>query len=365
MKVDRFRLGEAEAEEFAYTLLSAHNVNDQQARSVARNVVWSELVGRHNFGFERFPVYIKRLLAGGINPDCTPQLEQRGDVVALLDGDNGFGQYAGAVGMQAAIAMAGQKGVGVVAVRNSNFFGTGAWFVEQAAKNSMIGLALSNSFPKVAAHNGLAAVLGTNPFAFGAPRRNEESLLVDIATSALAGSTVRQYARSGQKLPVGLAIDGEGKPITEPGAVNAGALLPFAGAKGYCLAMLVEILAGVLSGAGVSSGVNSMYRDLGEAGGNGHFMLALDIKRFMPMADYFARMQALVSMIKQSGAREREILLPGEIRWRNYHANKAAGLALDEQVRRQLAALAHNVGVVAPWDTLGDIAGTDGATVPL
>ncbi len=362
MSADQFRLSENGAEEFARQLLLAHDVDEKQARFVARNVVWNEMVGRHNFGFERFDIYIKRLVAGGINPDCTHKLEQRGEVVALLDGDNGFGQYAGTLGMEAAIAMARKKGVGVVGVRNSNFFGTGAYFVEQAAKSFMIGLAFSNSLPKVAAHNGLLPVLGTNPFAFGAPSSNGESLLVDIATSALAGSTVRQYESAGQKLPEGLAIDNKGQPIVDPGEVKNGALLPFAGAKGFCLALMVEILAGVLSGAGVSHGVKSMYKDLGQAGGNGHFMLAINISHFMDMAEYFERMKTLLAMVKQSGAKDEEILLPGEIRWRNYFVNKQAGLELDEQLRAQLTKLAHDAGIVAPWDAImkaGKEAGTE------
>ena len=203
MSASQFRLGEEQAKEFARQLLMAHDVDAKQAGFVARNVVWNELVGRHNFGFERFDVYIKRLVAGGINPHANPRLKQNGEAVALIDGDNGFGQYAGAIGMRSAIKMAKQKGVGVVAVHNSNFFGTGAYFVEQAAKSSMIGLAMSNSFAKVAAHNGLLPVLGTNPFAFGAPRRHGQSLFIDIATSALAGSSVRPYAHPGRELPAG------------------------------------------------------------------------------------------------------------------------------------------------------------------
>ncbi|VAW16124.1 hypothetical protein MNBD_ALPHA12-1277 [hydrothermal vent metagenome] len=349
MSQDQLRIAEKEAEKFARQLLMAHDVDERQAAFVASNAVWNEMVGRHNFGFERFDVYIKRLVAKGINPHANPHLKQNGETVALIDGDNGFGQYAAAIAIKAAIKMAKQTGVGVVAVHNSNFFGTGAYFVQQAAKSSMISMAMSNSFAKVAAHNGLLPVLGTNPFAFGAPRQNGESLLVDIATSALAGSSVRQYAKQGQKLPEGFAIDSDGKAITEPQKVKTGALLPFAGPKGFCMALMVEILAGILSGAAISKGVKSIYNELDQGGGNGHFMLAIDIGRFMPLADYFERMENLLALIKQSGDGTREILLPGQIRWRNYFANQKAGLALDNDLAAKLEELALDAGVVAPW----------------
>jgi len=349
MKEDLSILSEQGANDLAYSLLHAHKVEEKQAHCVADNVVWNELVGRHNFGFQRFPVYLERLAAGGLNPNAAPQLVPRGNTVALLDGDNGFGQYAGALGMEAAIEMAAKSGVGIVGVRNSNFFGTGAFFAEQAAKRAMIGIALSNSFPKVVAHGGLTSVFGTNPFAFGAPRQNGESLLVDIATSSLAGSTVRELINNGQPLPEGLAIDKQGQPITDPAEVQNGSLLPFAGAKGYCIAMLVEILAGVLTGAGVSDGVKSVYADLGTGGNNGHFMMAIDISRFMDMPVYFQRLEALTTTVKQSGTATSEVLLPGEIRWKNYHANKASGIALSASLISQLDTMASDVGISAPW----------------
>lgn len=335
-------------EGFAARLLAANGVVAAQAEAVARNAVWNEAVGRPNFGVLRFAVYLQRLAAGGLNAAAAPRVEQRSGAVALIDGDGGFGQYAGELAIRETIAQARDSGVAIAAVHNSNFFGSGAYFVEQAAAAGMIALAMSNSFPKVVAHGGLMPVFGTNPFAFGAPRGNGEHLLIDMATSALAGSTVRQHLASGEPLPEGLAIDGEGRPITDPAIVSDGALLPAGGAKGYCLALLVEVLAGVLSGAGVSHGVRSMYADLAESGDNGHFMLAIDIARFMPLQQFHQRLEDLAATIKGSHPGH-EVLLPGEIRWQKYRASLVQGVRLAPSTLVALDPLARRAGIEVPW----------------
>ena len=290
-------------------------------------MVWCESIGRHNFGIERIAIHLKRLQAGVLNGMAVPRMERLTGSLGRLDGDGGFGYAAAEIAMREAIAMARGHGIGAVGVKNSNFFGAGAYYVNMAAEAGMIGLALSNSFPKVAAHGGVKPVLGTNPFAFGAPRANGGHLLFDMATSALAGSTVREHIAAQKPLPEGLAIDGDGKPITDPAKVNDGALLPFGGAKGFGLSLLVEVLAGVITGAGTGDGVASMYTDFTRNGGNGHFMLALDISRFMPLDDYHARFEGLVAMLKASGG---HVLLPGEVRWENWRDAVANGVEVDD-----------------------------------
>ena len=309
-------------------ILTRSGASGVQASAAARHMVWCEMVGRHNFGIERIPIHVKRLKAGVLNGKAEAVLDQVSPSLARLDGGGGFGYHAAERAMAQAIVLARQTGLGAVGVSNSNFFGAGAYYVNLAAEAGMIGLALSNSFPKVAAHGGLKPVLGTNPFAFGAPRKNGGHLLFDMATSALAGSTVREHMDKGLALPEGLAIDAAGNPITDPAQVSSGALLPFGGPKGFGLALMVEILAGVITGAGVGDGVASMYNDFSRHGHNGHFLLALDISRFIDIETYHARFDGLVSMLKASGG---HVLLPGEVRWENYLDALANGAEVEEE----------------------------------
>lgn len=343
------RIGAEALRAYAAQILRAHRIDEDQVRSVAHILIWSELVGRENFGLGRLPIHIERVRRGRLNPVCRPAFQSLAETMELLDGDNGFGHYIGELGMGRAVALARRHGVGIVGVRDSNFFGAGAYFVDQAARAGMIGLAMSNSFPKVAAHGGIRPVFGTNPFAFGAPRRNGESLMVDMATSALAGSSVRAHADRHEPLPVGMALDADGQPITDPAKVADGTLLPFGGAKGYGLALLVEVLAGVITGAGVSHGVASMYQDFSAAGHNGHFLMALDIARWLPVEHYYERFESLIDTIRASHPNE-EVLLPGEIRWRNHQDNAARGIRVAGSLRDALRALSEPHGIEPPWD---------------
>ncbi len=352
---ERISISSDALRELCVALFRAGGVDPEQANEVANNLIWSELVGRDNFGLLRLPIYLERVAGGGLKCPCEPSFTDRSGTISILDADAGFGQYAANLATGRAVSLARTSGVGMVGVRNSNFFGTGAYFVNKIAEAGMVGLVMSNSFPKVTAHGGLSPVFGTNPLAFGAPRRNGEHLLFDMATSALAGSTVRECIENGTPLPDGMAIDQDGAPITDPTKVDDGALLPVAGAKGYGLSLFVEILAGVLTGAGVADGVSSMYKDVSAPGQNGHFIVAIDISRFMAIDDFYTRFEALVTSIKTSHPTN-DILLPGEIRWRNYHRNLEAGIPLGDTTRKVVEILCRKHDIPVPWSPARQVA---------
>lgn len=342
------RVSATDLEAYILRLFAALSVEEMQARSVAANMIWSELVGRENFGVLRIPVHVKRLRAGVLNPQSSPHFERTGTSAGILNADNGFGYYAGDLATQHAVDLARESGIGIVGVKHSNFFGTGAYFASQAADQGMLSLVMSNSFPKVVAHGGSSAVLGTNPFAFGAPRQNGDHLLVDFATSSLAGSTVREYLSKGEALPQGLAVRPDGQPETDPAKIGEAALLPFGGAKGYGLSMMVEMLSGILSGAGFSDGVKSTYSNFAESSDNGHCVIAINVEKFMPLVDFFARFESFIALLKASSS-EKEVLLPGEIRWANFKANSESGLDIPQKVRAELAALSAEFNISTPW----------------
>ncbi len=314
--------------------LKAGGVDPIQVQSVADILLWGELVGRRSYGLGRLSTYIERVRKGGIKCPCQPTFERISDSMARLDGDSGFGQHVGQLGMRRAIDLAFDHGVGIVGVRNSNFCGATGYFVHLAAEAGMIGLALSNSVPKVAAPGGVSRILGTNPFAFGAPRRNGESLIFDTATSSISGSSVRALVDKGEPLPEGMAIDSEGRPTTDPIEAEKGAQLSMGGAKGFGLSLMVEMLAAVITGAGVSNGVASMYNDLSEPGHNGHFLMALDVSRWLPQEEYFDRFEGLIETIRASSGGE-PVRFPGEVRWRNYQDNLANGILVDQDLLQQ------------------------------
>jgi ureidoglycolate dehydrogenase (NAD+) len=220
--------------------------------------VWGNMFGRPNQGVWRLPILCKRLEAGLFSCPCTIAIDDRAAALAVVDGQNGIGHSVAKMAAGVAIERAGKSGTAAVFVSDSNFFGAAGYYVHLMAERKMLGLAFSNSFPKVAPHGGTKPVLGTNPLAFGAPRHGGRSVIIDLATAASAGSDITKAAELGQPLPVGIAIDRDGKPITDASKVKDGALMPLGGAKGYALGLLVEILCGVASGAGIAHSVRSI-----------------------------------------------------------------------------------------------------------
>ena len=342
------RIAPKKLADFAREALVRSGADLSEASSVAQNLIWNDLVDRKNHGCERLPILCKKVRSGVIQSPSPMQFHQSGPSCGSLDAGNGFGQVAGQRAMQHAIKLARASGVAAVSVSRSNFFGTGAAFLAEAAEAEMIAFVMSNSFAKVAAHGGVKPVLGTNPIAFGAPRRSGRSLLVDMSTAGLAGSTLRAHQRQGLNLPSGLVIDEDGTAITDPNLALKGTLLPAAGAKGFGLALLVEVLAGVLSGSGMARQVGSLYADSTEPGDSGHFVLAFDIKHWMTLEEFYDRFETLVEMIVAS-APDGGVRLPGEARWEAFERNTREGLPVEPETSHALARLAEKLGVDRPW----------------
>lgn len=342
------RVHRSELKAFVCGILTGSGVNGAQARSVSEVMAWTDLIGRSTHGVARIKIHLERLKEGVLNPACQPVITSAGSSLELIDGDRGFGHHISCLAMDRAIELAGKDGIGAVGVRNSNFFGAAAYYVNQAADAGMIGLALSNSVPSVAAHGGTRAVFGTNPLGFSAPRADGRHFLLDMATSAWSASAVRASMDRGETLPAGVAVDEDGVQITDPRPVTKSTLLPLGGAKGFGLALMIETLTAVITGAGVSGGVASLFKDMTRSGNNGHFMLALDISKLMPIDTYFSRIDELVSTLKASSSAG-DVLFPGERRWRIRDENETHGIPISPTVITELETLAAPLGISPPW----------------
>lgn len=339
--------------EFYEQLLLAANVDEPEANIIASVLAWFDLIGRPLHSAVRLPIYLKRFELGLMKSPCRPAFTKKSETLMAIDGHDGFGQYLGHIAMQKAISMADETGVGVVAVKRSNHFGAGAYYVQLAAKQQKLGLSMSNVVPKVAPHGGTTPVLGTNPFAFAAPTRSEQSILVDFSTGASAGSKVRQAAERGEPLPTGAFVDEEGQPVTDARQVEqgAGTMLPFGAAKGFCLGLMVEILSGVITGAAISHEIASVYKDFERSSNLGQLFIAIDIDKLIPLTQYYERMDTLIGFVKQAKPQPGfdEVLLPGETRWRNYQRYQQDGVPLSEEAISQLTHLAQKFSVPVPW----------------
>jgi LDH2 family malate/lactate/ureidoglycolate dehydrogenase len=213
----------------------------------------------------------------------------------------------------------------------------------------MIGFAFTNAPRRVAAHGGLRPVFGTNPIAFGAPLRDGHSVLIDFSTSMMAGSVLRKGLESNEPIPEGVAVDEHGKPATNPTEIFA--MLPFGGARGYCLSLLVEILTGVITGSLMSFQIPYILEKTQRVTRIGHVFLVIDIATLLPLQEYHERMAMLVTAVKESLHQPgvSEVLIPGEARWRSYFKQIKEGILLDSKTIGSLESLAAERKIATPW----------------
>jgi LDH2 family malate/lactate/ureidoglycolate dehydrogenase len=285
----------------------------------------------------RLMQYLAAVRQGQVQPAARPVLLSQTQATARVDAARGWGQPAAQLATQTVIRLAQEYGVGAVTIDRCNHIGRLGEYVESISRSAMIGLAMCNTEPVVAPYGGRQRRVGTNPMAWAIPRGSgREPLLVDFATSGVAEGKLRVARDKGEQVAPGLLVDRDGHPSTEPADFYAGgALLPFGGHKGYGISVMIELVAGALSGMGPS--VSAEY-----LGGNGTLLMALAIGHFVPVDQFTAQAEVLSDKIKATPTAEgfEEVLVPGEPEMRVRRQRLAAGISLPEQTWQDIQALA-------------------------
>ena len=261
----------------------------------------ADLTGADGHGVLRLPQYVRRLRAGGFNAHPNITVKRTGPATALVDGDNGMGHLVMSRATDAAIAMARETGVSWVGVRRSNHAGPAGLYAEMPTAHGMIGFyaAVANA-NHMATWGGTDLLLGTNPLAIGVPS-GAGPLVLDMATSIVAYGTVKKYALRGDTMPEGWFVDPvTGAPITDPNQSGDGILLPMGEYKGSALALMIGLIAGVLNGAAFGRDVVDFNADDASETNTGHFIVAIDITRFLPLATFTAAVDRHIGDLRAS-----------------------------------------------------------------
>lgn len=334
-------------ERFCRTVFVKAGVPPETAKIVAQSLVEADLRGVDSHGVVRTDIYLKRVEAGRINPNAEPVIESESPGMLLLNGNNNFGAYIGMKALEAALSRAKQNGVCVVGVRGSNHFGTGAFYALQAVRENVILLVMSNASQTMPPTGGVRPFIGTNPLCVGAPAGEELPFVLDMATSVVARGKIIVAARKGEPIPAGWAIDKDGNPTTDAQAALDGSVLPLGGPKGYAISMFIDILSGVLTGAGYGKYVNNMYENWQEDQNVGHFFIAIDINRFIPPELFKNRMDDYIRSLKAEPRAPGvpEILIPGELEHRQSVYRKENGIELPLKVAEELYAIGLRYGL--------------------
>ncbi|HET7201670.1 MAG TPA: Ldh family oxidoreductase [Burkholderiales bacterium] len=317
-----------EADAFARALLAAHGVPKKDAATVAGCLVLADLRGVATHGLVRLPGYLERVRRGLVNPKPKLFPKRIAPAAAALDGQNGLGFVIGTRAMAEAISLARKSGVGVVAAKRSNHFGMAASYVLQALDAGFVSMVFTNASRAMPPWGGREPLLGTSPLAAGAPGGRLAPFVLDMSPAVAARGKIRLAETRGEKIPVGFALDVQGRPTTDPTEALKGVVLPIGGPKGSGLSMLMDIFGGVLSGAAFAGDVADQYRTFDRPQNVGHFFLAMRPDLFVSKKEYRARMDTLAERVRACPKAEGfdEVLLPGEIEAREEEKRRRSGI---------------------------------------
>jgi ureidoglycolate dehydrogenase (NAD+) len=346
---ERIRVNDLHA--FCVEAMLSCGMRQEDARVTADVLVTTDSWGVHTHGTKHLGTYLARARAGGIDPRAVPQVASEGPGWAMIDARKSMAMVAAHRAMSVAIEKARACGIGYAGVKQSTHFGAAGYYANMAAEKGMIGISMSNVDTNMNAPGASGGVIGNNPFAYAVPSGSGHPILLDIAMSTVAAGKIVAAKERGEPIPDTWLVDANGKPSTNPSDYpNVATLLPMAGHKGYGLAVMVEVLAAVLTGSAMTRDIKSWALDLDLVTDEGHAFIAIDIGAMMP-PDLFARrldrMAGGRRNAPKAGGADR-IYLPGEKEWEKRDAALRDGIILPADVVAALVKMGDELRIHRP-----------------
>ena len=273
------KLSREELKSLMKNKLMQAGLHEDHADTTAEILTWSDERGYHSHGSVRVEYYSERIFKGGITVNPKFTWTQTGPCSGIFDGDNGIGYVIAKEGMEKAIALAKENGIGVVGMTNMSHSGSIGYYTEMAANEGLAAISFCQSDPMAVPYGGAEPYYGTNPISFAAPTADDRKVVFDMATTVQAWGKILDKKSRHESIPSDWAVGVDGAPVTDPNLVNA--LVPIAGAKGYGLMMMVDVFSGVLLGVPFGGHVSSMYHDLSEGRRLGQMHIVMDPNRFV------------------------------------------------------------------------------------
>ena len=347
----RVRIKAEELVGFVSELMLACGMSQDDADFTADALVDADRSGVESHGVMRVPIYARRLTAGVVRPDPRLELLRGFHATEVFDAHEGFGIVVARRGMQRAMELASEYGVGVVGISNSNHFGAAATFTRMAADAGMLGIAMTNVKPLMVPPGGTRPVTGNNPVSIAAPAR-DYPFVVDMAFSVAAAGRISAAAANREQIPLDWATDVHGVPTADPTAAFNGYLQPMAGHKGMALAYAVDVLCGVFSGGAHSYDVLSMYESPADTSRTAHLLLAIDLRE---SAGLFAqRMTEYRDRLHRTPDRNgRPTVVPGDLENDRRQGSSAHGVELPLETVNRLNDTAASLGLARRLPSAG------------
>lgn len=316
----------------ATAALLAAGLQPDDAAATAEILVLADMFGLRTHGISRVMQYAERVRVGGIDIAAEVAVTRVAPGLASVDGRNGMGPLVGARALQAAKEGAAAVGIGAAFARGSNHFGPIMPYAFLAAQEGYASIIASNATTTIAPWGGKETRVGNNPLGIGMPNPGGEPIILDMAMSVAARAKIRSLLQKGESIPEGWAADKDGKPTTDARAALDGFLLPVGGHKGYGLAVMVDLLAGLLSGAAYLTQVEAWDKNPGLAQNLGHVFILIDTQKLGSQAWLHERMDDFREILNSTPPADpaAPVLAPGERELKIYARQKDEGVAVAE-----------------------------------
>lgn len=310
--MSEIRYNIADASTLVVDALVRCKTSTQNAQSVAAALMSAELAGQNGHGLRRVPSYAAQAASGKVDGHASPSSRSPAPATLIVDAAHGFAYPAIDLAFETLPGKARANGIAIAAIHNSHHCGVAGVVVDRLAEAGLVGLLFANTPAAMAPWGGNRAVFGTNPIAFAAPTANGDSIVIDVSLSKVARGKIMAAKQAGTGIPEGWALDAAGGPTTDPHAALDGTMVPMGDAKGTVLALMVELLAGGLTGSNYAYEASDYFSAAGSPPGTGQCLIAIDPEKFGGAATLqrFADLAAAIADqpgTRVPGARRREI----------------------------------------------------------
>jgi LDH2 family malate/lactate/ureidoglycolate dehydrogenase len=343
-------VAEAELRDFTERILEAAGVPRERARKLADPIVAANLRGIDSHGVQLLPHYVDQVTAGDVDPLADGRVVAESGACLHYDSQHGLGAITSEFCCGHTVRLARAHGLGMVVAGEATHFGAAGFWAQKISEAGLIGLALCDASPAIPPWQGREGRLGTNPISMAVPHPGGRGWLLDMATSTVSYGRLEKLMLEGsESVPPGWAMDREGRPTTELATALKGFLMPLGGYKGSGLGLMVEILCGVLSGGAMSREIRGI-RQHGRYCRVNHAFLGIDVARFLPLEQFYARMDWLVAEVKSAApaAGYDEVLVAGDPEWRAEEERRRSGIPIPPGPWEELARTAARLGVALP-----------------
>lgn len=331
-EIDYVYLNEDELEKIVYEKIKKSGLSVDDSLELAKHLTYADARGVHSHGSIRVKYYYKRIIDGGNNITPNYEFKKTGPCSGVFEADNGIGFSAVKKGMEHAIKLAKENGLGVVGVRNIDHSGTMAYYLRMAAQENLVAITMCQSDPGVVPFGGSEVYFGTNPFGFTAPQSNGEPIMLDMATSVQAWGKILTAKNNGESIPLGWGLDKDGNDTTDPSEVTA--VLPAAGPKGYGLMMMIDILAGSMLGLSFGKHVTDGTIGFDKGRDLGQFIMVINPAFYTKEDVFLSNVTQMINEIHEikpvPGVDK--VLVPGENSQLKYEEYKKTGIPIPKNI---------------------------------